>query len=258
MATSKPQVATISATRAESPPTKHRAVAAALIEQIRNGRLRPGDRLPSEPELSRRFGVSRHTVRAALRTLYESGLATSQQGVGTTVRNAPVEPCFSYRMKSVDDLLQYAAVTPRAIYDATRVAADDAMAAWLDGAVGAFWWVVHTRRIGSAEGRAIASSRIVLRDEFGPAIALARNSDLPVFALLERHFGVRLSEVRQVLSVAAASDEEARDLHIEPGAPVMAIERRFLDQDARLVELSRSVHPAADFRYEMKVDLAER
>jgi GntR family histidine utilization transcriptional repressor len=52
---------------------KYSAVAEALIARIQTGVYKPGTLLDSGPELTRQFGVSRHTVRAALRSLYETG-----------------------------------------------------------------------------------------------------------------------------------------------------------------------------------------
>lgn len=49
---------------------------------IANGKLAPGDRLPSEKELSEQFGLSRTTVRDALRVLESQGLVTIKVGAG--------------------------------------------------------------------------------------------------------------------------------------------------------------------------------
>lgn len=56
-------------------------LADALRVQILGGALKPGDRLPVEPELSARFGVSRSTVREALRVLSSQNLVTTTRGV---------------------------------------------------------------------------------------------------------------------------------------------------------------------------------
>src|SRR5213083_2811642 len=52
-----------------------------LREQITSGQLRPGERLPTEPELCVRSGVSRSTVREALRLLASQHLIVTTRGV---------------------------------------------------------------------------------------------------------------------------------------------------------------------------------
>ena len=54
-----------------------------LIEEIRDGILKPGERMPSENELSQRFGVSRITTKRTLEMLEERGLAQRVPGKGT-------------------------------------------------------------------------------------------------------------------------------------------------------------------------------
>ena len=61
-------------------------VARQLQELIHHGRLKPGDRLPPERDLVRRFQVSRGSVRDALRMLEVMGLVRSRQGEGTVVQ----------------------------------------------------------------------------------------------------------------------------------------------------------------------------
>ncbi|HZV74176.1 MAG TPA: GntR family transcriptional regulator [Conexibacter sp.] len=72
------------------PLTSRRALADEISELIVrelifNDAILPGELLPSEKELTERYGVSRVTIRAALRTLKEGGLISVRQGVGATV-----------------------------------------------------------------------------------------------------------------------------------------------------------------------------
>jgi GntR family transcriptional repressor for pyruvate dehydrogenase complex len=55
-------------------------IASQIRSLLANGRLRPGDRLPSERDLAEQFGVSRNTVREALRSLENAGLLRLQKG----------------------------------------------------------------------------------------------------------------------------------------------------------------------------------
>jgi DNA-binding transcriptional regulator YhcF (GntR family) len=67
-------------------------LAQLLRELIRSGQLSPGDRVPSEPQLSRQYSVSRDTAQRALAMLADEGLITRRRGVGSIVAAAdPVE-----------------------------------------------------------------------------------------------------------------------------------------------------------------------
>lgn len=58
-----------------------------IIKMIEDGSVKEGQRLPAERELSRRFGVSRNTVREAIRALAEQGIVISLRGSGSYVES---------------------------------------------------------------------------------------------------------------------------------------------------------------------------
>ncbi|MEU1462905.1 GntR family transcriptional regulator [Streptomyces sp. NPDC005727] len=67
-------------------------VASQLLDELHDGTVPPGDRLPSERHLARHFGVSRETVRQALEVLRRGGLvATDRRGSHATLPGRPVE-----------------------------------------------------------------------------------------------------------------------------------------------------------------------
>jgi GntR family transcriptional regulator, transcriptional repressor for pyruvate dehydrogenase complex len=78
------------------PRRLHVHVVDALVPMIASGELAPGSLLPTEPEMSARFGVSRSVVREALRVLGEKGLIDVRHGSGTRVtapdRWDPLDP----------------------------------------------------------------------------------------------------------------------------------------------------------------------
>ena len=67
----------------ENGTTKYFQVMDRLRQQILSGEIKPGGKLPSENELSREYGISRHTVRKALRILENDGYVEAQHGRGT-------------------------------------------------------------------------------------------------------------------------------------------------------------------------------
>ncbi|MCD0504423.1 FadR/GntR family transcriptional regulator [Bordetella petrii] len=70
-----------------SAPRRPRNLAQGLVEdfseRIRGGQIRPGQKLPTESELMRQFGVSRTVVREALSRLQAAGLVETHHGIGT-------------------------------------------------------------------------------------------------------------------------------------------------------------------------------
>ncbi len=74
---------------ANGPRPPYLMAADRLREEIRSGRLKPGDRLPSSRELRETLGIANATVHAALRVLRDEGLIYSVQGRGTYVADAP-------------------------------------------------------------------------------------------------------------------------------------------------------------------------
>jgi DNA-binding LacI/PurR family transcriptional regulator len=70
----------------------YRTIANDLLAEIRSGRLKAGDRLPTEADLERRYSVSRITAARALRELQNLGLANRVQGSGSYVQEGAAAP----------------------------------------------------------------------------------------------------------------------------------------------------------------------
>lgn len=76
-----------------------------LVNKIRDGELKPGDRLPSERQLTEMLQVSRSSVREALQGLGAMGLVETKSGAGTFVKNQ--ERDFSLYGPSVESLSDF-------------------------------------------------------------------------------------------------------------------------------------------------------
>ncbi|GAA1881350.1 FadR/GntR family transcriptional regulator [Asanoa iriomotensis] len=98
-------------------------VSHVIVDQIklllRQGRLRPGDRLPSERELCERFGVSRVTVREALRVLEANGLVDIRVGArGGAFVTSPTSQQIG---EGLADLLNLSPLTAADVTEARQV-----------------------------------------------------------------------------------------------------------------------------------------
>lgn len=91
-------------------------IAAQVRGMIADGRLKPGDRLPSERELALRLQVSRNTLREALRTLEHAGLIEMRKGAsgGAFVREGNAGAIVA----GLSDLYHLGAITPQQLTEA--------------------------------------------------------------------------------------------------------------------------------------------
>ena len=79
-----------------------------LADQIKSGKLAPGERLPTEQELTRAARVSRTVVREAVAALRAEGLVVTRQGVGAFVSAAPQQAPFridTERLQNLEEIL---------------------------------------------------------------------------------------------------------------------------------------------------------
>lgn len=81
-------------------------VTQGLMDAIQNGDYAPGDKLPTESALASQFGVSRPTVRAALRDLKMLSLVTTQHGVGTFVQEDYTISAGLERLESITESIR--------------------------------------------------------------------------------------------------------------------------------------------------------
>ncbi len=71
-------------------------VSRLLLAEIRSGAFQPGDRLPTETDLAKRFGISRTVIREALASLKDDGILESKQGRGILVKDPGERRAFRF------------------------------------------------------------------------------------------------------------------------------------------------------------------
>lgn len=214
-----------------------------LLDEIREGLLRPGERLRAERDLALHLGVSRSTVRQALAALEAAGEVrrVPGRGGGTFVRGRKVERDLS-TVVGVPALLRAQGMTSGSrIISTGMVVADDETAAALELAPGDY--VADVVRIRLADGVPISLEHARL-----PAARFPRLLDLPLggslYDLLAEHYETSPGEAEERIEVAPASPDEASILATEPGEPLLSIRRTARDTDGVAFEYSHDLFRA--------------
>lgn len=223
------------------------SLARALMQDIEQGRYAVGSPLPPEDKLATRYGVSRHTVRQALRELKDDGIIWARAGIGTMVRSRPDAPRFFSGIKTVWDLLQFVDATEMHVVGRRDVEANAALAEQLHCAPGQAWAEVTILRKVPQQGLPLSYLQVYVRPEFAAAIGPEKVFTKPIYSMVEERFGVRIVEVRQEITAANLDREMARALQAGEGQAAMRITRFYLDRAGSIVEVGIGHYPSGRY-----------
>ena len=220
--------------------TLHHQLYRTLSEMISSGKVKPGERLPTEAELVDAYGVSRTTARRALDELRRQGVVERQPGKGTFVLQPRLHAAIPHLHGITDEIEQLGYTAGTVLLSVDRGEADETLATQLQLRVGDPVLVVQ--RIRTADGRPVYASRATFNITLFPQLEDA-DFRQGMHPQLERLTGRPLSKVVQWLSSVPASKDVARKLDVKAGVPVLRCERVvYLEGDIPAEAVEGSFH----------------
>lgn len=229
-------------------------IARELTESIASGRYPVGSILPGELELSDMFGTSRHTIRAALAELQHLGLVSRKKNAGTRVESAVARNEFRPSLGSVDDLVQFGSNNIRQVQDVTAVDVSGELAKTLGSPAGRRWLRISSIRVESGNRNPLGWTDVYIDPDYHDLIDDVRASpDTLISTLIERRYGRRVVEIRQIIRSVLIRGDVAKALGVTEGGHGLEILRHYLDSAGQLMEISLTVHPADRFVVSMRM-----
>jgi DNA-binding GntR family transcriptional regulator len=233
---------------------RYATVALAIAADILEGKRQVGALLPPEGELCAAFGVSRSTVREALRRLRDQGLVASARGVGSRIIADRPRSNYVLAARSAADVMGYSGPTRLEITGRRTVRAAKELADRLGCDPGLRWRHITGVRWAEPQRTAISCVELYIAAEFG---AVANSPELvttPAYRLIARDMGIAVTEIRQDIGAIALDEAQAQRLGGAAGGPGLYIRRRFYAADGKLLEATLNIHAAADrFAYSLRL-----
>ena len=236
-------------------PPRYILMAQRLIDEITTGQYPIGGFLPTEATLCTQYGVSRHTVREAIREVQALGLVVRQQGVGTKVIAQTPSPERSHMLASVEDLLAFAEGTRLVDVVSEEIVADTTLAASGGFQPGQKLLRLEALRIPGKpqDTKPFAWTEVFVIDAYAGIREQVGQQDGAVGWLIEQRYNVRIAEIQQEVNAIALDEELSRRLDAEPGCPSLKIERRYIGEDGKVFEYAVSIQPADRFSFSMRL-----
>ena len=229
-----------------SPVPLYHQAAQALERAIEDGRLPRGGKLDGEMDLAEQLGISRPTMRAALKQLVDKGLLIRRRGIGTVIATKPVTRAVALT-SLYDDLKESGREPTTRVLDIGETISPPEVCKQLG--IGPAASVLRFERL-----RVAGNDPIALMHNYVPVDLLEiGKEDLELTGLYDlfRRSGIAPHVATQRVGARKAGDEEAELLEIEPGDPVLTMTRTAYDTGGRAIEYGSHSYPAGSYWLEM-------
>lgn len=211
-----------------------RSIFETLRDELVAGHYLPGDKLPTEAALSKRFDANRHTVRQALRALSDAGLTHSRQGAGVFVTARPTEYPIGRRVRFHQNVLAQGQTPEKEVLRLeTRLAdQDEAKALGIDEGA-----PVHVYEgISLADRAPVAIATSIFPAGPLPGLLDALRESTSITAAL-RSVGVAdYTRASTRITAILASAQDARHLRLREGSPILRSIALNVDPDGQAIE----------------------
>lgn len=227
----------------------HLQIQRVLRARIESGEWESDRPMPTEMALAQRFGVSRTTIREALRALTRDGLIVRHRGRGSFVRAHPPRPTAPGRITNL--ILGYQAEIK--VIKVETVPAPGHIVEPLEVARG----IPVTRfvRLEVADRAPLAVAVNYMREELGRRIRPRDLTQLSMLEFLRDRLKLRLGVIRQSIEARLPDEEVAGLLQIDLTQPILFIQLIVRDVGGRPVEICDTFYRADRYRYEVETRL---
>lgn len=222
-----------------------------LAKRIQDGDYRPHERLPSESELVKVFGVSRITVRQALRDLHGEGLVFSVQGKGTFVSKPKA-------MQNVQRLQGFGeAMVPQGYEASTRVIGiqETRPSQEVAECLGCKQTdpIIEIKRVRFLNREPISIDQSFYPIDTGRML-MGRDLTQDIFPMLENEFNIALSYADLRIEATLATESETQYLNYQEGSPILKIRRLVFGGNDKPVAVEILAYRGDAFQYHLRAD----
>jgi GntR family transcriptional regulator len=214
----------------DSPVPLYYQLRAALLNLIKEGRIKEGEPIPTERELGDKFQVSRITVRRAIDELVREGYLTTHQGKGTFAARPKIQRHMTHMKSFSEEMAEEGHRPGSQLLSLRHEKAAGFVASALHVSDDEWVWVVERLRL--ADGEPICLSWAYLN--LPPPVTLTPfelEQQVSLWSILEKK-GITLTRSEETIQAVSAGEREADLLHVAPGAPLLLVEGVvYSDQD---------------------------
>lgn len=237
--------------RKELPIPLYHQLKTILQTGIETGEWKADEQLPTEDHLAQKFGISKITVRQALRELTILGYVRREQGRGTFVARQSVEQGPRELTSFTEEMRRHGLCPSSRVLEQAVVPADGETAGKLAIPEGDRIFRLKRLRLADGEPMGIQCAHIPL--ELAPGLEAEDFSTASLYDILQTRYGLGAVKARETHSAALVPESDAGVLGVAAGSPALAAERITFLPGGRPLEYVRAIMRGD--RYHIVLDL---
>ena len=212
-----------------------------LVNEIKKGRLKPGQQIPSEFKLCEQFRVSRTVVRQAISSLVQNGFLNREKGRGTFVTKPKItENLFQNLTGSYEDMLSRGIKLVTKVLEQTKCEADSEILERLKLEPGEP--VIKIKRLRFISSEPIALVTTYLPYKICPSLLEENLTNQSLYGVLGEKYDLRIAHGRRSLEAVSADRKTAALLEVKVGTPLMLLNSISYLEDGRPIEYFSALH----------------
>jgi len=223
-----------------------------IKENIKLGKIKTGDKIPSEKELGDIFNVSRITATTAVRDLVNEGLVYRIQGKGTFVTERNVEDIRKHRFYGFENDSSLTKGEHKTL-EKNKIKADEELSEKLDVSVNEeLYDIVRTKFIN---GKVNALEYVYLPIKYYLSLNIVESEINLIHDMVEEYCFLKQKRAKIYLQPMISGEREKEMMDVPLNSPVLLWEKTTYSEEEKIVEYSKNIINSELYKFYMDLDL---
>ncbi|MGG1679336.1 GntR family transcriptional regulator [Neobacillus sp. NRS-1170] len=224
-----------------------------ILDDIESGKLKHGDKLPSERELAEQFQISRMTARHTLSVLEREGVVERRVGAGTFITNNKIVMDFITFNSFTKNMLNKGFIPSTKVLSIGKTEAKPHIARKLNVPIGET--LITLKRLRSVNEMPVAIEESFISEKLCPNLEQFIFDNASLYQILEDQYGIVLVKAKEQMQVTFSEESDSKLLKIRSESPCIYQESVAYDHHDQEIEFSISLTRSDIVRFYSELNL---
>lgn len=232
----------------------YQQIARTIKQEIDDGKYVKHGYIGTQKELMSRFNVSIITVKKAIEVLAKENVVYSRQGKGIFLKKPAISDNLN-KLTGITNVMQSLNIFPTVrVRNILQIPTPNYFDKEIQNKLGEMCLLVE--RLHLSDQQVIAFAKIYLPIEYGAKFTIDDFQNNTIYQLYQNKLGVKLGKGIQNIRALPANACSSKAMDIEPGTPMLSVERYSYDAEGNLIEVMEMVYEYTQYYFKVELSLS--